>query len=80
MRRDDLDQRHRALAVTLSVDKQTPCCCPVLAVERSLAWVAQASRLIQDGERLPEKVAKLHLIAFAYLMAQRLVLAIARSH
>ena len=42
-------------------------------VERSFAWMARFRRLARDYERLDETLAGLHFVAFAILMAQRLV-------
>ena len=42
-------------------------------VERSFAWKTRFRRLIRDYERLPETVAGLHFLAFAILMAARLL-------
>ena len=42
-------------------------------VERSFAWAARFRRLARDYERLPEKLAGLHFLAFAMLMAARFV-------
>jgi transposase len=42
-------------------------------VERSFAWMARFRRLARDYERLPETLAGLHLIAFAVLLAHRLI-------
>src|SRR5256886_673431 len=38
-------------------------------VERSFAWAARFRRLARDYERLPDKLAGLHFLAFAMLMA-----------
>ena len=48
-------------------------------VERSFAWASRFRRLARDYERLPETVAGLHFVAFACLMAHRLVTAIAQG-
>lgn len=40
-------------------------------VERSFAWMARCRRLARDYERLPERLAGLHLVAFAILMLRR---------
>jgi transposase len=48
-------------------------------VERSFAWVARFRRLARDYERLPETVAGLHFLAFACLMAHRLLTVVAQS-
>ena len=42
-------------------------------VERSFAWASRFRRLARDDERLPETVAGLHFVAFACLMAHRLI-------
>jgi transposase len=42
-------------------------------VERSFAWLTGSRRLAVDDERLPETVARLHLVAFARLMLGRMV-------
>ncbi len=42
-------------------------------VERSFAWLARFRRLARDYERLPETLAGLHFIAFAYLLLHRTV-------
>lgn len=42
-------------------------------VERSFGWVARFRRLARDYERLPETLAGLHFLAFAILMAHRVV-------
>lgn len=42
-------------------------------VERSFAWAARFRRLARDYERLPEKLAGLHFLAFAMLMAANFV-------
>ena len=42
-------------------------------VERSFAWLTRFRRLVRDYERLPETLAGLHFVAFAMLLAQRLV-------
>ena len=48
-------------------------------VERGFAWLARFQRLARDDERLPETVAGLHFLAFACVMAHRLVLTVAQS-
>lgn len=48
-------------------------------VERSFAWMARFRRLARDYERLAETLAGLHFVAFAILMAQRLVAFMAGS-
>lgn len=48
-------------------------------VERSFAWLARFRRLARDYERLAETLAGLHFVAFAILLAQRFVAAIAQS-
>jgi transposase len=42
-------------------------------VERNFAWASRFRRLVKDYERLPETVAGLHFVAFAYLMVQRAI-------
>lgn len=42
-------------------------------VERSFGWAARFRRLARDYERLPEKLADLHFLAFAMLMAANFV-------
>jgi transposase len=42
-------------------------------VERSFGWAARFRRLARDYERLPEKLAGLHFLAFAVLMLKRFV-------
>ncbi len=42
-------------------------------VERSFAWTSRFRRLARDYERLPTTVAGLHFVAFACLMAHRLI-------
>ena len=42
-------------------------------VERSFGWMSRFRRLARDYERLPETLAGLHYLAFAILMAPRLV-------
>ncbi len=42
-------------------------------VERSFAWASRFRRLARDDERLPETRAALHFVAFACLMAHRLI-------
>ena len=46
-------------------------------VERSFGWAARFRRLARDYERLPETLRGLHFLAFAILMAQRFVQAMA---
>ena len=48
-------------------------------VERSFGWAARFRRLARDYERLPEKLAGLHFLAFAILMLKRFVEVIAHS-
>jgi transposase len=48
-------------------------------VERSFAWASRFRRLARDYERLPETVAGLHFLAFACLMAHRLLTVVAQS-
>lgn len=45
-------------------------------VERDFAWTTRFRRLVRDYERLPETVAGLHLVAFVFLMLQRLFVAL----
>lgn len=45
-------------------------------VERSFAWANRFRRLVKDCERLPETLKGLHFLAFACLMAAKLVKAI----
>lgn len=42
-------------------------------VERSFAWLARFRRLARDYERLPQTLAGLHFIAFAYVLLHRAV-------
>jgi transposase len=42
-------------------------------VERSIAWMRRFRRLAKDYERLPETVAGLHFLAFAWLLLSRAV-------
>lgn len=42
-------------------------------VERSFGWAARFRRLARDYERLPETLVGLHFLAFAILMAKRVV-------
>jgi len=42
-------------------------------VEGSFAWLTRFRRLVRDYERLPQTLAGLHFVAFAMLLAQRLV-------
>ncbi len=48
-------------------------------VERSFAWTSRFRRLARDYERLPGTVAGLHFVAFACLMAHRLITFAAQS-
>ena len=48
-------------------------------VERSFAWAARFRRLARDYERLPETVAGLHFVAFAFLMLRQLINLAAQS-
>jgi transposase len=48
-------------------------------VERSFAWASRFRRLARDYERLPETLAGLHFVAFACLMAHRLISLAAQS-
>jgi transposase len=48
-------------------------------VERTFAWAARFRRLARDYERLPETFAGLHFIAFACLMAHRMLVTAAQS-
>jgi len=42
-------------------------------VERSFAWLSRFRRLAKDYERLPETVARLHLVVFSMLMLTRVM-------
>lgn len=42
-------------------------------VERSFAWASRFRRLVKDYERLPQTVAGLHFVAFAFLLLRRFV-------
>ncbi len=42
-------------------------------VERSLGWAARFRQLARDYERLPKTLIDLHFLAFAILMAKRVV-------
>jgi transposase len=48
-------------------------------VERSFGWAARFRRLARDYERLPDTLAGLHFLAFAILMANRVVALITQS-
>jgi len=48
-------------------------------VERSFAWTSRFRRLARDEERLPGTVAGLHFVAFASLLAHRLITCAAQS-
>ena len=48
-------------------------------VERSFAWTSRFRRLARDYERLPGTIAGLHFVAFACLMAHRLITLAAES-
>lgn len=48
-------------------------------VERSFAWLARFRRLARDYERLAETLAGLHFVAFAILMAERFITAMAEN-
>lgn len=48
-------------------------------VERSIAWMARFRRLARDYERLPETLAGLHFLAFAFLMLARFHALMAQS-
>lgn len=48
-------------------------------VERSFAWTSRFRRLARDYERLPATIAGLHFVAFACLMAHRLITFAAQS-
>jgi transposase len=48
-------------------------------VERSFGWAARFRRLARDYERLPETLAGLHFLAFAILMAHRVVDLLSKS-
>jgi transposase len=49
-------------------------------VERSFAWLARFRRLARDYERLPETLACLHFVAFAFLMLKRLLPGLLEVH
>lgn len=49
-------------------------------VERSFAWLARFRRLARDYERLPETLASLHFVAFAFLMLKRLLPGLVEVH
>jgi len=49
-------------------------------VERSFEWTARFRRLARDYERLPDTLAGLHFLAFAILLAHRVVDLITKSH
>jgi transposase len=49
-------------------------------VERSFAWTARFRRLARDFERLPETLAGLHFLAFAFLMLRRLIDSVTLVH
>jgi transposase len=49
-------------------------------VERSFGWAARFRRLARDYERLPDTLGGLQFLAFAMLMAHRLVPVITQSH
>ena len=42
-------------------------------VERSFGWATRFRRLVRDDERLPQTVAGLHFLVFAWLFLQRFV-------
>src|SRR3954453_18010440 len=48
-------------------------------VERSNAWLARFRRLARDYERLPETLAGLHFLAFAFLMLARFAALLTQS-
>lgn len=48
-------------------------------VERSLGWASRFRRLARDYERLPERLAGLHLVAFTCLMVHQLFTLAAQS-
>jgi transposase len=48
-------------------------------VERGFAWTTRFRRLVRDYERLPETLAGLHLVAFVFLMLQRLFVPVSCS-
>jgi transposase len=48
-------------------------------VERSFGWASRFRRLVRDYERLPQTVAGLHFVVFAYLFLQRFVAALTPS-
>lgn len=45
-------------------------------VKRSFAWATRFRRLAKDYERLPAKVAVLHIVAFASLFLPRAIAAL----
>lgn len=49
-------------------------------VERSFAWMARFRRLARDYERLPETLASLHFIAFAFLLLRQLLPGLVEVH
>ena len=49
-------------------------------VERDFAWASRFRRLVKDYERLPETVAGLHFVAFAYLFSSRRPASSAQVH
>jgi transposase len=48
--------------------------------ERSFAWLARFRRLARDYERLPETLAGLHFVAFAFLMLKQLLPGLIEVH
>jgi transposase len=48
-------------------------------VERDFAWASRFRRLVRDYERLPQTVAGLHFVAFAYLFLHRAISVIGPS-
>ena len=49
------------------------------AIGRTIAWVARFRRLARDYERLPERLAGLHCLAFAMVLLGRFVRLSTRS-
>jgi hypothetical protein len=48
-------------------------------VEHFFAWASHFRHLAKDGERLPDVIAGVHVLAFVSLMAHRLVTSVAQS-
>ena len=49
-------------------------------VERSIRWMRRFRRLARDYERLPETLAGLHYLAFAYVLLARAAKLFAQVH